>query len=363
MIPIAEPLLGEEELQNVVEAVKSGWISSKGKFIPEFEEQCARYCGVKFGVATCNGTVALHLALTAIGIGRGDEVIVPAFTFIATANAVTYLGAKPIFVDAHPDYWCIDPGKIEAAITSKTKAIIPVHLYGHPCDMDAISAIARKHNLSIIEDVAEAHGAVYKGKKIGSFGRISCFSFFANKIITTGEGGMCLTNDKSLADTMRTLRDHGMSLEKRYWHSIVGYNYRMTNMQAAIGVAQLKKIDTFIGEKRRIAQQYKSALQKLSEKKAITLHPEMGWAKSVYWMYSIIIETPMGIIRDDLIEKLRKNEIESRPFFHSIPTFPPYKSRKRFPIAEHLAQKGISLPSSSTLGANQIEKITNAIGS
>ena len=246
MIPIAEPLLEEEELNNVMEAVKSGWISSKGKFIPEFEENFARYCGVKHSVATSNGTVALHLALATLGIKEGDEVIVPTLTFIATANAVRYTGAKPVFVDSNPDYWCIDPEKIEGAITPKTRAIIPVHLYGHPCDMEAIMAVAKKHDLYVIEDAAEAHGAEHKGRKVGSFGDIACFSFYGNKIITTGEGGMCLTDDEILAERMRILRDHGMNPGKRYWHDIVGFNYRMTNMQAAIGVAQLEKIDRVI---------------------------------------------------------------------------------------------------------------------
>jgi perosamine synthetase len=362
MIPIAEPLLGEEELNNVTEAVKSGWISSKGKFIPEFEEKFARYCGVKHGVATSNGTASLHLALTALGIKHGDEVIIPTFTFIATANAVTYLGAKPVFVDAHPDYWCIAPEKIEEAITTKTRAIIPVHLYGHPCDMDAILAIARKHDLFVIEDAAEAHGAEYKGKKVGSFGEVSCFSFFANKIITTGEGGMCLTNDKILADTMRSLRDHGMSTTKRYWHDVVGFNYRMTNLQAAVGVAQLEKIDAFIDGKRNLAKSYVRALQGLSEMRSIKLHPEMPWAKCVYWLYSILIERALGISRDNLMGKLRENEIESRPFFYPVHTLPPYKSNDRFPIAEQLTKKGISLPSSLNLDEKKIKHIVKSIG-
>jgi len=289
MIPIAEPLLSKEELNNVIEAVKSGWISSKGKFIPEFEEKFAHYCGVKYGIATSNGTVALHLALTALGIGPGDEVIIPTLTFVATANAVTYTGAKPIFIDSQPEYWCIDPEKIEEAITAKTKAIIPVHLYGHPCDMDAILAIAKRHNLYVIEDAAEAHGAEYKGRKVGSFGDISCFSFYGNKIITTGEGGMCLTNDEKLAEKMRILRDHGMNPNKRYWHDVIGFNYRMTNMQAAIGVAQLKKLDGFIERKRNIAKWYTEELKDLAEQKILTLSPEMSWAKCVYWMYSIFM--------------------------------------------------------------------------
>jgi len=221
MIPVAEPSLGEEELNNVIEAVKSGWVSSKGKFIEEFEENFSSYCGRKYGVATSNGTVALQLALKALGIDKEDEVIVSDLTFIATANAITYCNAKPVFVDSHPDYWCIDPEKIEEKITSKTIAIIPVHLYGHPCDMDAIMDIAERHGLYVIEDAAEAHGAEYKGKKVGSFGDVSCFSFYGNKIITTGEGGICLTDNDELAESMKALRDHAMDPNRRYWHDVV----------------------------------------------------------------------------------------------------------------------------------------------
>ncbi len=361
MIPIAEPLLGEEELNNVIEAVKSGWISSKGKFIPEFEERFAKYCGVKYGVATSNGTVALHLALTSLEIGQGDEVIVPTLTFIATANAVRYTGAKPVFVDSHPDYWCVDPKKIEEAVTTKTKAIIPVHLYGHPCDMDLIMDIAKKYNLFVIEDAAEAHGAEYKGKKVGSFGDISCFSFYGNKIITTGEGGMCSTNNKRLAEKMKILRDHGMNPNKRYWYDVIGFNYRMTNMQAAVGVAQLEKINKFIDKKREIAKWYTEALQKLSRSGLIKLHPEMHWAKCVYWLYSILIENKFGLNRDLLIEKLNKVGIETRPFLNPIHIMPPYKRNGKFPIAEQLAKKGISLPSSASLNIDKIKYVVNNV--
>ena len=253
MIPVAEPSFDEEELKNVVEAVKTGWISSKGKFVKEFEENFANFIGTKYGVATMNGTAALHLALKALNISKGDEVVIPDLGFIATANSVTYCNAKPILVDSHPDYWCIDPFKIEEKITQNTKAIIPVHLYGHPCDMDPIMEIAESHNLYVIEDAAEAHGAEYKGKIVGGFGDINCYSFFANKVITTGEGGMCLTDNDELYQKMILLRDHGMNPQKRYWHDFIGFNYRMTNLQGAVGVAQLKKIDKFLEKKRLIA--------------------------------------------------------------------------------------------------------------
>lgn len=355
MIPIAEPFLGEEELKNITEAVKSGWVSSKGKFIPEFEEKFAEYCGCKHGIATSNGTAALHLALKALGIKKGDEVIVPTLTFIATANAVTYCGAKPVFVDSDPNYWCMDPEKIEEKITENTKAIIPVHLYGHPCDMGAIMDIARDHDLYVVEDAAEAHGAEYKGKKVGSFGDISCFSFFGNKIITTGEGGMCLTDNDGFAERMRILRDHGMNPNKKYWHDVVGFNYRMTNMQAALGVAQLGRIEKIIGIKRSNANLYNSLLKDVD---SITLPAEEKWARNVYWMYSVLIDH--SISRDDVMKKLERRGIDSRPFFYPVHTMPPYRNGV-FPIAEVLSKIGISLPSSAKLKREEVEKICNCI--
>ena len=358
MIPIAEPCLGDEELKNVVDAVKSGWISSKGEFIEEFEGGFARYCGVKYGITSSNGTVALHLALKALGINKGDEVIVPDLTFIATANAVTYCNARPVFVDSHPEYWCIDPEKMEEKITHKTKAIIPVHLYGHPCDMGVIMDIAEDHGLYVIEDAAEAHGAEYKGRKVGSFGDVSCFSFYGNKIITTGEGGMCLTDNEELKENMRALRDHAMSSNKRYWHDVVGFNYRMTNMQAAIGVAQLTKINQFIEKKIQIAGWYKEGLEDLANQGLITLHPEMSWAKCVYWMYSILVEDGFGINRDELIRLLEKKGIDTRPFFYPMHVLPPYKTDEdTLNIARTLSLKGLNLPSSPTLEKNEVEYI------
>lgn len=352
MIPVAEPSLGREELENVVKALESGWISSKGEYIQRFEEKFSEYCGCKHGIATSNGTTALHLALTALGIGRGDEVLVPTLTFISTANAVTYTGAKPVFVDSHRRYWCMDPEKMEEKITKKTKAVIPVHLYGHPCDMDPIKEIAREHDLKIIEDAAEAHGAEYKKKKVGSLSDISCFSFYGNKIITTGEGGMCLTDNKKLTEKMRILRDHGMNPEKKYWHDVVGFNYRMTNLQAAIGLAQLEKIDRFIEKKREIAALYNSLLRDSD----LVLPPEEKWAKNVYWMYSILVEG-----RDKLIEKLRRKGVDSRPFFPPIHQQPCHKTKDKLLVAEELSKKGLNLPSSVTLKEEEIKKIAAVI--
>jgi len=361
MIPVSKPNIGKEEQRAVLEAIKSGFISSKGKFIQEFETKFANYCNKKNGIATANGTVALHLALRALNVKKGDEVIVPDLTFIAVANAVTYCNAKSVFVDSHPEYWCINPEKIEEKITSRTKAIIPVHLYGHPCDMDPIRDIAEDHGLYVIEDASEAHGAEYKGKKIGSFGHISCFSFYGNKIITTGEGGICLTNDEDLAEKMKILRDHGMNPSRRYWHDVVGFNYRMTNMQAAIGVAQLKRIEDFIQKKRKIAIWYEKGLKELEEKELIKLHPEMSWAKCVYWMYSILIKEKYHFSRDELILKLDKSQIETRPFFYPIHIMPPYKCEVESPTAEELSMKGINLPSGVDLTGKNIKDILLAI--
>jgi len=362
MIPICEPSIGEEELANVVEAVRSGWVSSKGNFIIEFEEKFARYCGVSHGVATANGTVALHLALVALGIGAGHEVIVPSLTFIATANAVRYAGAKPVLVDSHPDYWCLDPAAIERAITPKTKAIIPVHLYGHPCDMEPIADIAKRHHLYIIEDAAESHGAEYKGRKVGSLSDIACFSFYGNKIITTGEGGMCLSDDEGLVQRMRVLRDHGATPGKPFWHDVVGFNYRMTNLQAALGVAQLQKIDTFVEKKRLLATWYGNALKGPFDRGAIQPPPEMPWAKSVYWMYTVLVAGSLGIGSGDVISRLRDRGIEARPVFYPVEAMPMYRRPKRSPVAEDLSQRGLSLPSSVNLTAEQVRYIGEAMG-
>ena len=354
-IPLAEPEIGKEELENVIECVKSGWVSSKGPFIEEFEKNFSNYLNVKHGIATSNGTAALHLALAALGIKKGDRVLVPSLTFVAVANAVRYTGAEPVFVDSHPDYWCIDPSKIEEKIDSRTKAIIAVHLYGHPCDMGEIMRIAQDRGLQVIEDCAEAHGAEYNGRKVGSYGIISCFSFYGNKIITTGEGGMCLTNNEDLANRMRILRDHGMSPDKKYWHDIVGFNYRMTNMQAALGVAQLKKLDLLIDKKRRIAITYKKLLQDLS---TVVPAPEMPWARSVYWFYSVLVKKSF---RDKIIDYLEREGIETRPFFYPLHVLPPYKDGLKLPVSEELSAMGLNLPSAFRLSEKHIQKVVESL--
>ncbi len=355
-IPLTEPDIGNSELENVVKAVKSGWVSSKGQFIEEFEKEFSSYIGAKHGITTSNGTTALHLALSALGIQRGDRVLVPSLTFVASANAVTYTGAKPVFTDSHPQYWCIDPAKIEKAIDHKTKAIQIVHLYGHPCDMDELTTIAEDKDVSLIEDCAEAVGAEYKGKRVGSYGTVSCFSFYGNKIITTGEGGMCVTDDDELAEKMRTLRDHGMNPQKKYWHDIVGFNYRMTNLQAALGVAQLEKIELLVRKKREIASTYRRLMQGWN----ITASPEMPWAKSVYWLYSVLVKRSF---RDQIIKYMHDRNIETRPFFHPLHTLPPYRTGVSLSVAEDLSARGINLPTGTKLTVEEIERVANALES
>ena len=358
-IPLASPEIEKDDIKKVTDAVKSGWVSSKGSFIGEFERRLSNYIGMTHGVAVSSGTAALHLALSAIGIGKKDKVIVPSLSFIAPANAVVYTGAQPVFVDSHPKYWCIDPSKISDKIDRQTRAIIAVNLYGHPCEMNEIMEIAEHYNLQVIEDCAEAHGAEYKGKKIGSFGTVSCFSFYANKIITTGEGGICHTNDEELMNKMRILRDHGMNPKKKYWHDVIGFNYRMTNLQAALGVAQINKIEYLIDKKRRIAAKYE---QLLGDLKNITLAPQMSWGKSVYWLYSILIKKGN---RDKVITHLEKEGIETRPFFYPIHLLPPYKDKRhvRLGVAEKLSTMGLNLPSGYQLSDDQIGEVTDLLRS
>lgn len=360
MIPVAEPWIGEEELQLVMEAVKSGWVSSSGRFVTEFEERFAAYCGARCGVATSNGTAALHLALAALGIGPGDEVIVPALTFVATANAVTFTGARPVIVDVCMDNWGLDAEQLEAAITPRTRAIIPVHLYGHPCNMDAIMPVARASGLFVVEDAAEAHGAEIRGRKVGTLADVGCFSFYGNKIMTTGEGGMCLTNDPALAQRMRVLRGHGMSADRKYWHEVVGFNYRMTNLQAALGVAQLGKLDRLVEKKRQIAQWYAERLKDLEAPGILGLHPEAAWARCVYWMYSILVKGEPGEATR-LMAELATRGIETRPFFVPMHLLPPYRLDTRLPVAETLYSQGINLPSGTRLEEDQVDWIASSV--
>jgi len=363
MIPVCIPFIGEKELEYVVDCIKTNWISSKGKYVEEFERRFAEYCGCKYGVSTTSGTTALHLALASIGVGKGDEVIVPAFTMISTVFAVVYCGAKPVLVDAEPETWNIDVSKIEEKITDRTKVIIPVHIYGHPCDMDPIMKIAEEQDLYVVEDAAEAHGAEYKGRKVGGIGHIGCFSFYANKIITTGEGGMIVTNDEEIAEKAKSLKDLAFSKERRFLHTDLGFNYRMTNIQAAIGLAQLERIDELVERRRKNAHLYNELLKDIE---GIRLPIEKEWAKNVYWMYSILVEDKFGMSRDELMSELEKKGIETRTFFIPMHVQPVFQNMglfkgERYPVAEELARKGLYLPSSSGLSREEIEHICDEI--
>lgn len=360
IIPVYEPLLIGNEKEYLLDCLKTNWISSAGSYIPRFEKAFSRYCTVKYGVACSSGTSSLHLALAACGITKGDEVIIPTFTMIATANAVTYTGAKPVFVDAEPRTYNIDADKIEKKITARTKAIIAVHIYGHPADMDKILYIAKRRNLCVIEDAAEAHGAKYKGKKVGSIGDAGCFSFYGNKIITTGEGGMVITNNRKLAQRAVYLRGHTFSKERHFWHKEIGFNYRMTNLQAAVGLAQTERISEFVRIKINIAKYYNSLLKGIS---GITLPPDTQGIKNVYWLYSILIEKDFGMDRDTLRKNLAKEGIETRVFFIPMHLEPIYSKicKGGFPIAEELCRKGLCLPSSHKLKKDEIRFIVKSI--
>jgi len=361
-IPISEPNIGDKELEYVTDAVKSWWVSSLGYYVEKFEKDFAAYCNAKYGVSVSSGTVALHLALVALKIGVWDEVIVPNLTFAATANAVLYTGANPVLVDVESDTGNINVDFIEQHITSKTKAIIVVHLYGHPCDMDRVNEIAKKYNLFVIEDCAEAHGAEYKGKRVWKFSDISCFSFYGNKIITTGEWGMCLTDDENLNQRMRELRDHGMKKDKRYRHAEIGFNYRMTNLQAAIWCAQLERIDDFIQIKRNNTKLYNELLKNINW---ITLPIEKGYAKSTYRMYTIFVDKDkLGMDRDTFIKTLKENWIDSRQVFYPLVDMPPYEQfwkKDELKISNQLSYSWLNLPSSTKLTKEKIEFICKTI--
>lgn len=373
MIPVNEPMLGEREAKYVLECLQTGWISSAGRFIEEFEQGWADYCGMTYGIAVSNGTTALQLAAKCLNLNPGDEVIMPTFTIISCALAIVECGAIPVLVDSEPRTWCMDVSQIESKITPRTKAIMAVHIYGHPVNMDPILRLAKKYNLRIIEDAAEAHGAEYLSRldqapawrRCGGLGDISCFSFYANKLITTGEGGMILTNDPDIAVTARSLRNLCFRPERRFHHTELGYNFRLTNMQAALGLAQLERFAEILERKRKMGMQY---TERLSGLHALALPVEEPWARQVYWMYGLVLDEGTGMDAVEFARRLREKDVESRPFFLGMHEQPALRDRGLFsagsyPVAERIARQGLYLPSGLTLTVEQMEVVCEAVGS
>ena len=363
MIPVNEPLFNGNEKRYLNQCIDDAWISSEGSFVKQFEEKFSSYLGLKYGVAVCNGTVALETALAASGIKKGDEVIMPTFTIISCAIAAIRLGAKPVLVDSEPETWCMDVTQIEPKINYRTKAIMPVHIYGHPVDMDPVMELAARYNLNVIEDAAEVHGALYKGKKAGSIGDVGCFSFYANKIITTGEGGMVVTDNQDIAERAQTYRDLCFKPERRFYHTELGYNFRITNLQAAVGVAQLEQIDKFIELRRANAQKYTDRLKSIV---GIKTPVEKDWAKNVYWMYAIELSEDLGMNATQMAQHLAEKGIVTRPFFLGLHEQPVFHKMglfigARYPVAERIARQGLYLPSGHMLTDEQISYICDAI--
>jgi perosamine synthetase len=356
--PVAAPILNGNERKYILDCIDSNWISSNGFYVNKFEEDFAKYTNTNHAISCSNGTTALHLALLAHGVGKDDEVIIPSLTFVATANAVTYCKAKPVFIDSEPKTWNMDPDLIEAKITPRTKGIIAVHLYGHPANMEPIMKIAKQYGLFVIEDAAEALGAQYMGKMVGSLGDSAIFSFFGNKIITTGEGGMITTNDNRIAERTRVLRGQGMDSNRRYWFPEIGYNYRMTNIQAAIGCGQLEKADWHIQQRIRVAMSYYRYLDDFDK---VTLPVQKVGTKNVYWMFSVVMKECTEEMRDKVMGKLRERGIETRPFFYPMHVLPPYKNLQplnEFPVAGRVSAQGINVPSYGELTEQDIAFIS-----
>ena len=372
MIPVNEPLLNEQDLAYVAECVRTGWVSSAGRFIDEFEQRWAAYCGRRFGVTVSNGTAALQLAIACLGLRPGDEVIIPTFTIISCALAVIYNDGVPVLVDSEPRTWCMDVSQIEKKLTPRTRAIMPVHIYGHPVDMDPILDLADRHGLAVIEDAAEVHGAEYLSRRdtshptwrrCGSFGTLSCFSFYANKLVTTGEGGMVLTDDPELAEKARSLRNLCFKAERRFYHESLGFNFRLTNLQAALGLAQLERIDEIVARKRWMGQEYTRRLQGI---KGLQLPAEESWARSVFWMYGVVLSKEIPMDAREFAQKLREHGVDTRPFFLGMHEQPVFHQRglfvgNEYPVANWLADRGLYLPSGLALTENQVEEVCNAV--
>ncbi len=363
MIPVSEPLLDERALAYVQEALRSGWISSAGRFIAEFERSWAGYCGVAHGVSVCNGTASLELAMAALALPPGSEVILPSFTIISCVAAVLRAGCRPVLVDCESDTWCLDVAEVGRKITGKTRAVMPVHVYGHMADMDPLMGLARKFGLAVIEDAAEAHGAEYHGRRAGGIGTMGCFSFYANKIVTTGEGGMVVTDDAKLAERARSLRNLGFRRDQRFLHTELGYNFRMTNLQAAIGLAQVERIGDHLARKRRMAALYGERLRGL---RGLRLPVERPGCKNVYWMYGVVLDDSVPLDAAALASRLKERGVETRPFFLGMHEQPVLRERglfagESYPVTERLARRGLYLPSGLGLGEKEIDTVCTAV--
>ena len=362
MIPVCEPLIGDNVAPLVKACVDTGWVSSEGSYIREFEAKWSAYCGVAHGIAVANGTCALQIAVVALGLPPGSEIIMPSFTIISCAIAILEAGCVPVLVDAEPDTWNMNLDEVEAKITPRTRAIMPVHMFGHPVDMRRLKEIAKRHDLRLVEDAAESHGAESHGQRVGGIGDLGCFSFYANKIITTGEGGMVVTNDAGLADRCRSLRNLCFIPERRFLHREIGHNYRLTNIQAAIGVAQTERVDRHIEHKRFMAKAYRERLSGLP----ITLPVERNWAKNVYWMYGAVLHDDIPFDAVEFAKRLRARGVDTRPLFLGMHEQPVLNERRlfageRYPVTERLARRGLYLPSGLTLTEAQIDEVAGAV--
>lgn len=362
MIPVCEPLLSGNEGKYVQDCITTGWVSSEGKYLTAFEEGWAKYCGAAYGVGCSNGTTALQIAVRALGLEPGSEIIMPSFTIVSCAVAVVEAGCVPVLVDCDPDTWCLNLDEVEAKITPRTRAIMPVHMFGHPVDMPRLMEIARKHDLKVIEDAAEAHGAEVGGKKVGGFGDLACFSFYANKIITTGEGGMVLTSDPDLAARLRTLRNLCFRPERRFYHTELGHNYRLTNMQAAVGLAQLERIEQHVEHKRWMAAQYRERFADLP----LSLPIERQGMKNVYWMYGVVLDDSVPFDAVEFAKRLHARGVQTRPLFlgmHEQPALHDLGHNKgeQHPVTERLARRGLYVPSGLTLTIEQIDEVSDAV--
>lgn len=361
-IPVNEPLIGDAERENVLRCLESGWISSEGPFVQEFERSWAAYCGRREGVAVSNGTAALELAVSCAGLSPGDEVIMPSFTIISCALAVVEAGAVPVLVDCDEETWCMDVDQVAGRIGPRTRAIMPVHIYGHPVDMDPLLALAERHGLRVIEDAAEAHGATYRGRRAGSFGAMSCFSFYANKIVTTGEGGMVLTDDADLAARLRSGRNLAFG-PRRFVHEELGHNYRLTNLQAAVGVAQVADIEERVRRKREMAARYTERLARLA---SVQLPVERPWARNVYWMYGVVLRDEAALDADALAARLRDRGVDTRPFFVGMHEQPVLRRMglfvgEHYPRTERISRRGLYLPSGLALTPEQQDAVCAAL--